>query len=681
MLLLLIFTVLASVPIEAQSALRQGDCTRFFTHQSKPTSPQMALASARCGDFGPLEGTPISDTSKDMQRWHRLALAKEKIAKAPDEVLTLLKGQAYPGQAQEEAVLLRGRAMVKLGKSLDARPALRTILEGRHGAEARYWLSQGAEDRGDINAAIATYQAIWTRFPTSPFSEKAASRLKALGKALPAIDTTENQNLTLARARTLTKKYRAKEAAPLFELLFKAGALKGDRALEEYAKTLFRARDYAKALSIWGELDPMGSQRISSDALFHYALTTSRTGDYDRAAEIYQEVSKRFPSIKRGDFASYKIGYLAYDKGNHKKAIKEFKAHLQRRPQSQYAEESRWFIGWSHYSLGQLEQAQTAMRRFVEMHPKSRLVPGALYWSARIDGLSQSPSGKALEEKGLRNIVKRYPFSGYAYFASKRLGIPSTSPPQAQAALPKVIPGTSLHEALLLVEAGWMEWAKDFLSDYRKNTPNLSDKERILAAQLQFAAGDYRGAKRVLGRMCKKTAQSSEHTLRDICLARPEANIVTETANKSGLDPLLPYAIMTAESNLDPSVTSPAGARGLMQLMPFLGEELHGILLGSSTYDGERLYIPGYNAWFGTTELGRLHQRFSPKTEDALPMTIAGYNAGFEAVERWLEAQKKLPPHLQGTDAFMENIGYTETRKYVRKVLGYTMKYRATYTD
>ena len=38
-----------------------------------------------------------------------------------------------------------------------------------------------------------------------------------------------------------------------------------------------------------------------------------------------------------------------------------------------------------------------------------------------------------------------------------------------------------------------------------------------------------------------------------------------------------------------------------------------------------------------------------------------------------------LPEHLQGADAFTENIGYTETRRYVRKVLGYLMHYRSVY--
>jgi soluble lytic murein transglycosylase len=208
-----------------------------------------------------------------------------------------------------------------------------------------------------------------------------------------------------------------------------------------------------------------------------------------------------------------------------------------------------------------------------------------------------------------------------------------------------------------------------------------SVEERVEYAQLLIAAGDYRRAKRFLSNACAVASSLVDPQIREICLPRPEASVVTPTAQHHGLDPLLPYAIMTAESALDPSVTSPAGARGLMQIMPFLAEELHAALLPETAFDGERLYTPGYNAWLGTTELGRLNTRFKQRRDPSLPLAIAGYNGGAEAVERWLDVQSSQPAHLQGTDAFMENIGYTETRRYVRKVLGYLMRYRQVYTD
>ena len=60
-----------------------------------------------------------------------------------------------------------------------------------------------------------------------------------------------------------------------------------------------------------------------------------------------------------------------------------------------------------------------------------------------------------------------------------------------------------------------------------------------------------------------------------------------------------------------------------------------------------------------------------------LPLAIAGYNGGKAAVERWLSAESApIAP-----DVFMENIGYTETRRYVRKVLGYMQTYRLVYGE
>jgi len=56
---------------------------------------------------------------------------------------------------------------------------------------------------------------------------------------------------------------------------------------------------------------------------------------------------------------------------------------------------------------------------------------------------------------------------------------------------------------------------------------------------------------------------------------------------------------------------------------------------------------------------------------------IASYNAGEDAVRRWLAATPRAPEF----DEFAEDIGYTETRQYVRGVLGHVMTYRWVYGD
>lgn len=159
---------------------------------------------------------------------------------------------------------------------------------------------------------------------------------------------------------------------------------------------------------------------------------------------------------------------------------------------------------------------------------------------------------------------------------------------------------------------------------------------------------------------------------------------MTEAA---GLPRYLPFAIMTAESALDPSVTSPAGARGLMQLMPTLAEELHRDMWPAQPFNADDMYAPAYNSTLGTTELIRLAEQFSElPLNETLPMVIAGYNGGSEAVSRWVDtyseqatssltdwSQRPIP------DVWAEFIGYSETRKYVRRVLGYLQTYMLAY--
>jgi soluble lytic murein transglycosylase len=114
-----------------------------------------------------------------------------------------------------------------------------------------------------------------------------------------------------------------------------------------------------------------------------------------------------------------------------------------------------------------------------------------------------------------------------------------------------------------------------------------------------------------------------------------------------------------------------------MQLMPSLAAELHAELLGEG-YDPDWLYQPGYNAWLGTTELGRLGARFVEAGYEAeLALIIAAYNGGEEAVMRWL-SEVEGPLEI---DQFTENIGYTETRRYVKRVLGYLAAYRLVYGE
>ncbi|WP_354539008.1 lytic transglycosylase domain-containing protein [Roseovarius sp. MBR-6] len=132
-------------------------------------------------------------------------------------------------------------------------------------------------------------------------------------------------------------------------------------------------------------------------------------------------------------------------------------------------------------------------------------------------------------------------------------------------------------------------------------------------------------------------------------------------------------AIARRESEFNPVVTSAAGARGLMQVMPATAREVAGGL--GLAYDAGRLLDDwAYNARLGSAYLAELAARF-----DGNPVLIAvGYNAGPGRVAAWLEDYgDPRTRDAHGVIDWIEHIPFRETRNYVMRVTESLPAYRA----
>ena len=127
------------------------------------------------------------------------------------------------------------------------------------------------------------------------------------------------------------------------------------------------------------------------------------------------------------------------------------------------------------------------------------------------------------------------------------------------------------------------------------------------------------------------------------------------------VDPALVYAHALQESVFRASAVSPAGARGLMQIMPSAAKDNAPVIGVSGT--AADLAKPEVNLAFGQQHLELL--RNSPGTQGLLPKVMAAYNAGLTPITRWNgEIRDKGDPLL-----WMESVPYWETRGYVNIVL------------
>lgn len=141
---------------------------------------------------------------------------------------------------------------------------------------------------------------------------------------------------------------------------------------------------------------------------------------------------------------------------------------------------------------------------------------------------------------------------------------------------------------------------------------------------------------------------------------------VLANARERQLDPALVYGIIRRESAFDPSAKSPAGALGLMQVMPGTGEEV-ARRLNDVWRSGGSLLDPKLNVRYGTAYLRGLLDRFGDHTA----LAAAAYNAGPARVSRWLPAEQPRP-----ADVWIETIPISETRQYVAAVLSHEAVYR-----
>jgi len=137
------------------------------------------------------------------------------------------------------------------------------------------------------------------------------------------------------------------------------------------------------------------------------------------------------------------------------------------------------------------------------------------------------------------------------------------------------------------------------------------------------------------------------------------------------IEPALLFAIIRQESGFDVGAASPAGARGLMQLMPGTASVMAGKL--GEPFSLPRLTMDGiYNVDLGRGYLQTLIEDFG----GSYALAIASYNAGPGRIRQWLaEYGDPRGGKIDMVD-WIETIPIDETRLYVQRVLENLQVYR-----
>ncbi len=140
---------------------------------------------------------------------------------------------------------------------------------------------------------------------------------------------------------------------------------------------------------------------------------------------------------------------------------------------------------------------------------------------------------------------------------------------------------------------------------------------------------------------------------------------VTASALAQDIEPAWLLAVMRQESAFMTDARSPAGALGLMQIMPATGRHIARAL--KHRYRGSRTLLdPPTSIRFGAHYLRTLLDRFGGHPA----LAIAAYNAGARRAEDWRPLDENM-----AADRWIDTVPYRETRRYLQRIFYYTAIY------
>ncbi len=602
-------------PIAAIRAARWGDAQRAAADYADPVGSKL-VTYYRLLAPGAATEDEIADFMRQNPDWPNQALLErrlqEAIAADPDQAAALAQCQRTR-LTLPQAMLRCADAEQNAGQTAAAADEAR-----------RAWIADPAAGTAFLHrwSAALRPEDQWARFQRLAWHDAAAA-----ARQLPRLDAKYR---AAADARLALQ-----HDAPNAEALLAAvpAALRDDPGLMlDHARWLRRADRTADALALWqrsGEAaqraapaEELGAFWTERDVLARRLL---RDGDAAGAYALAAEHGEIAP--KQAIDAEFLAGFIA---------------------------------------LRQLNDPAAATRHFAALAALSRAAitqARAHYWLGR----AAAAAGK--DPRAQYEQAAAWPTPFYGQFAALALGDDTAAlarrilalrdPPYPREQVLAFTEREVVRAAAMLVAWGDPHRARGFLLRMDELAPDAAD--RALTALLALRLGLPDTAVFVARRMGRDG------------LALPEARWpIAAQPPAEPIDPAVTLGLNRQESSFDIGAVSPAGARGLMQLMPFTARAVArqvgvGTSLVSLTAD------PAHNMRLGTTYLQQMLDRF----DGSLPLAVAAYNAGPHRVDQWLgENGDPRAGQIDMLD-WIELIPFGETRNYVQRVLENVVIYRA----
>lgn len=578
-----------------------------------------------------------------------------------------------------QALLLAARAASREGDEAGVEQLLRQLLsrfpQRPEAALAQYLLGLALEAQGRAAEATFTFRDLWVSAPATGYGVAAGDRLGLLadkGVLLPAFTFEER----LERAERLLAggvlDASKQEAEAL--LAERLGSELAFRAFRVVAQSLRRSGQHGAAARAVERTLAVAPPSRQPQLLLELGRLRRMAEAPGSALDPLDRLIRQFPREPETAAALVLKGEILEETGQLNEAIRAYRQARAEFPDHEASGHALWRLGWIAYLRGDFTGAGSEFSRLAESPGSRAYRLGAAYWAGRSrDALGEY--GEA--ERLFRLILAEAPRSYYGVLAERRARVaekgqrktlPAALPPDPLAPLATDLRFAKAEalRALGLTHHASVELEELFAS-------SLADPPKLYGlSALWVRDGQYHLALRILRRHFVDLAWSGHPDLPrafwEIFYPLGWGSDLREVAERKGLDWSLLAAVVREESSFFPQARSRVGARGLMQLMPQTARRLalrHGLAFG----DGRLLDEPRPNLELGAEFLSGLLREFGDPR-----LALAAYNAGPQRVRKWWGARRS-----DDLETFVEQIPFEETRQFVKRVLVSWEEYRRIY--
>ncbi len=588
------------------------------------------------------------------------------------------------------AVVLRAESLRKLGRTQEAFALYETLIARPDPAvgtpEALLALAQhigiGSPE------AYPYLRRIWVAYPTTEVGGHAKRHLAAYEGASfrPTWqDVGRRAEILMDAGQILTA---------IAELEGVVGQVRGSdldacRFAFVRGRSLYRRNELSKAIAAFGDVGascaPDGAE-YGAKILFLKGMAQYRKGEYTSSAATMSLLAERYPGDSLADDGLLHAGIAHQQAGRLSDAQAIWARALRDFPDGDTTPESTWRLAFSRYLGGESEAARETAASLAALPFGSDgvHVAAGMYWSARwalypnVDApRAPHAAGREAAVAGWRRLCEEHPRSFYAILAYSRL---VEEAPEVAAALAKRPPdhrtgaeGTpwrvrqGLWEhpgARAAIDLARLGLIKEALVEWRRLSPDAFEPDEVAwMIEIRARNGDWLFAHDELRRWLKThpagtLGPNEPEVLRVAYPDRYWTEVQAATAS-ARFEPRLFHALVREESNFNKDIVSPAGAKGLSQLMPATAREVAGWL--GKTVTDEAVFDVSTNLTLGGKYFDVMHKQH----EGSPYLSLAAYNAGGGRVKQWVGEWGNVP-----TDEFVERIPYKETRDYVKRVMG-----------